>query len=73
MGVSLVTIRKSLHWIKSTRTEMIYLSSDLGLATDLNMRLKYGACKKSEFAISKAKPEKSRQQVLNEVGRSWSP
>lgn len=52
---------------------MIYLSSDLGLATDLNVRLEYGPCKKSEFVVSKVKLGKSRQQVLNEVGRSWSP
>ena len=45
------------------------MSSDLGLATDLNVRLEYEACKKSEFAVSKVKLEKSRQQVLNEVGR----
>lgn len=48
---------------------MICLSSDLGLATDLNVRLEYGARKKSEFAVSEVKLGKSRQQVLNAVDR----
>lgn len=34
---------------------MIYLSSDLGLATDLNVRLEYGVCRKSEFVFSRVK------------------
>jgi len=42
------------------RKEMIYLSSDLGLAADPNVRLEYGACKKGKFVISKVKLKKSR-------------
>lgn len=40
---------------------MICLGLDLGSAPDLNVRLKYGVCKKGKFGFSKVKLVKSMQ------------